>query len=257
MRRLVLEQPLSRAAIWAVRTVLFAIVVLVYSIVLIRGGQHGAPGFAALGSALALILAVLVLCAAGSYTIWTRGLKGFGRILFAALTAAALLAPGVWLGVRYVALPKLNDISTDIDDPPSFSRSRAALAARANHVPMERERAARLPQRDAYQRIIPIISDLRPEEAYEVAARAALAQGWQIIERSAPGGRTGTARIEAVATTRLMRFKDDVTIRVRPRVDGARIDIRSASRLGAHDFGANAERIQAFADGFQLLSSAR
>jgi len=35
-----------------------------------------------------------------------------------------------------------------------------------------------------------------------------------------------------------------VVIRVAPSEDGARIDVRSASRYGTHDFGANAARIR-------------
>jgi uncharacterized protein (DUF1499 family) len=40
-----------------------------------------------------------------------------------------------------------------------------------------------------------------------------------------------------------MGFRDDVVIRVRPIAGGARLDIRSASRYGRNDFGANAERV--------------
>ena len=50
--------------------------------------------------------------------------------------------------------------------------------------------------------------------------------------------------IELVARTPIMGFRDDVVIRVAPSEDGARIDVRSASRYGTHDFGANAARIR-------------
>ena len=36
---------------------------------------------------------------------------------------------------------------------------------------------------------------------------------------------------------------DDVVVRVRPDPEGARVDIRSTSRYGRHDFGTNAARI--------------
>ena len=48
-----------------------------------------------------------------------------------------------------------------------------------------------------------------------------------------------------------MGFADDITIRIRPLAGQSRIDIRSASRLGRHDFGANAKRIAAFAEELQ------
>ena len=50
--------------------------------------------------------------------------------------------------------------------------------------------------------------------------------------------------IEATARTPIMGFRDDVVIRVSPTSDGARVDMRSASRYGLYDFGANAARIR-------------
>ncbi|MBZ0146911.1 MAG: DUF1499 domain-containing protein, partial [Pseudorhodoplanes sp.] len=55
-------------------------------------------------------------------------------------------------------------------------------------------------------------------------------------------------RIEAVARTPIMGFRDDIVIRVRTAPDGARIDVRSASRYGRHDFGTNAARIRSLLD---------
>ena len=43
-----------------------------------------------------------------------------------------------------------------------------------------------------------------------------------------------------------MRFKDDVVIRIRSHESGTCLDIRSASRVGSSDFGANARRIRTF-----------
>ena len=42
----------------------------------------------------------------------------------------------------------------------------------------------------------------------------------------------------------IMGFRDDVAIRVNPLGTGSQIDIRSASRLAWHDFGANASRVR-------------
>ncbi|MEI6724394.1 MAG: DUF1499 domain-containing protein, partial [Betaproteobacteria bacterium] len=52
-------------------------------------------------------------------------------------------------------------------------------------------------------------------------------------------------RIEAVATSMLFGFKDDVVLRVAAQDGGTRIDIRSMSRVGRSDFGVNAKRIRA------------
>ncbi len=52
--------------------------------------------------------------------------------------------------------------------------------------------------------------------------------------------------IEATDTTLWFGFKDDVAIRIRPDGSGSRIDVRSVSRVGRSDLGANARRIRAF-----------
>lgn len=257
MRRLVLEQPLSRAAIWSVRLALFAVVVTIYGVTLVRGGQQGLPGLAALGSGFALAALTLLLAGVAAAAVWNRGLKGLGRAIWAAVIAGALLAGPAYVAFRMLSLPALNDISTDIEDPPAFSRSRAVLAARQNHVPAELPREARAPQRQAYQRIVPIITDLPAEEAFVVALRAAQAMGWDVVERLPPGGRSRVGRIDAIATTPILRFRDDITIRVRSRADGSRVDIRSASRIGRHDLGVNAHRVQAFSEQMQALLAAR
>ena len=59
---------------------------------------------------------------------------------------------------------------------------------------------------------------------------------------SGPGG----AEIQAVATTRVMRFKDDVVIRVRRGGGRTRVTMRSHSRVGKWDFGQNARNIREF-----------
>jgi uncharacterized protein (DUF1499 family) len=64
---------------------------------------------------------------------------------------------------------------------------------------------------------------------------------WEIVATDSSAG-----RIEATATTRVFRFKDDVVIRIRPRDSGSRLDIRSVSRIGGSDLGKNASRIRDF-----------
>jgi uncharacterized protein (DUF1499 family) len=65
--------------------------------------------------------------------------------------------------------------------------------------------------------------------------------GWEIVASEPTEG-----RIEATATTFWFGFKDDVVVRVTPTDGGSRIDVRSVSRVGRSDVGANAERITAY-----------
>lgn len=50
-------------------------------------------------------------------------------------------------------------------------------------------------------------------------------------------------RIRAVAVTKLMKFKDDVTIEVLPHAAGSTIAIYSCSRVGFGDMGTNKKRV--------------
>jgi uncharacterized protein (DUF1499 family) len=56
-----------------------------------------------------------------------------------------------------------------------------------------------------------------------------------------------TGMIEAVATSTVFGFQDDIVIRVRPAMGGgSTVDVRSKSRDGKGDLGVNANRIRAF-----------
>ena len=83
------------------------------------------------------------------------------------------------------------------------------------------------------------------EEAVSKAAKAAI-EGlprWTFVGAGrGPGG----SEIRAVATTRVMRFKDDVTVKVKREGGRTHVSVRSASRVGKWDFGQNARNIREF-----------
>ncbi len=150
-----------------------------------------------------------------------------------------VLAGGL-LAVLYVAaptfqaffvLPAINDITTDLGDPPAF----AVLDA----PPYPAEYADR--QRAGYPDLGPLVMDWPEQAVFDRARAAALDMGWVIRAEDPAQG-----RIEAVATTRVLRFKDDIVVRIRGEGAATRVDVRSRSRVGQHDFGANAGRIRAF-----------
>jgi uncharacterized protein (DUF1499 family) len=127
--------------------------------------------------------------------------------------------------------PPLNDVSTDLTDRPGF-RSAAALPA-DEIAAAERDRLehASALQRQAYPHLVPVLLDESPAAAFERALAAARAMPrWEVV-RADPRA----LEIEALATSRIFRFVDDVAIRVRPDAAGARIDIRSRSRIGSTD----------------------
>ncbi|WP_447980374.1 DUF1499 domain-containing protein [Candidatus Nitrospira bockiana] len=56
----------------------------------------------------------------------------------------------------------------------------------------------------------------------------------------------GRGEIRAEAVTRVLRFVDDVHVRLEERPDGVTVHVRSASRVGKGDFGQNARNIRSF-----------
>ena len=65
--------------------------------------------------------------------------------------------------------------------------------------------------------------------------------GWEVVGLDESNG-----TIEAVATSTVFGFQDDVAIRVRPDGASSVVDVRSKSRDGKGDLGANAERIRQY-----------
>ena len=101
-------------------------------------------------------------------------------------------------------------------------------------------------QEEAYPDLNTLVSPLSTDEAYNRALQVATNLGWDIYHQD-----SNTGVIEAVDTTSIMGFKDDIVIRVRSSAQGTLLDLRSVSRVGEGDLGANAKRIRAFRDAFQ------
>jgi uncharacterized protein (DUF1499 family) len=120
---------------------------------------------------------------------------------------------------RARAVPPINDISTAGDTAPAMAEQ----------------------QRRAYPDVQPLMLSVPPDEAFERARTAALDMGWEIVSADPAAG-----RIDAVAATFWFGFRDDVTVRVTPQGGASRIDVRSKSRIGRGDAGANAGRIRRY-----------
>lgn len=257
MRRLLVEDPITRAGPLARHLAVFALAATAIALLVVRDPR--ADVAAALAALVAgLVVAVLAILTAGFafVRVWIDGARGLGAALAGLVLALLVLAYPAYAGLRALRLPALTDVSTDPDSPPAFSRSRVAFAARDGHYPSDPGRNARDAQRKAYPQIAPLTLDIDADQAFELARQAAVKRRWQIVEAIRPGGRMGQGRIDAVARGLILNLPADVTVRVRPRADGARIDVRSASRLGGRDFGSNADRIRAYLDDVANLALA-
>src|SRR5215217_3155400 len=93
VRRLALEEPPSRLALWSTRLGLFAMAVALLSLVLVRGGWvEAVPGLVVLLGGLAVAL-LGILAALGAFVvIWVYGNPGFGRAMAGAFIGALLIA---------------------------------------------------------------------------------------------------------------------------------------------------------------------
>ena len=175
-----------------------------------------------------------------------KGLPTAGsRPLLTGLLLGAL--PVTFFGIVAVSgrgIPPIHDITTDPPDPPVFVT--APTLARDALNSLDYDRANLVAQQQAYPDLRPIVTAEPLAAAFEHARRAAAQLGWDIYAADAANG-----RIEAVDTTLLFGFKDDVVIRLRPRDSGTVIDLRSVSRVGRGDLGANAKRIRRFVDTYQ------
>ncbi|HEY3121642.1 MAG TPA: DUF1499 domain-containing protein [Vicinamibacteria bacterium] len=169
-------------------------------------------------------------------------LMGGARALAAIAVVVALGAFAVpWtFQHRAQAVPPIHDITTDTEDPPKFVAVLARRAGAPNPPDYEGEKVA-AQQKRAYPDLAPIRLSEPPDRAFERALQAARSLGWEIVAAEPKEG-----RIEATDTTRWFGFKDDIVIRVRPDGAGSRVDVRSESRVGRSDVGANAARIRRF-----------
>ena len=138
---------------------------------------------------------------------------------------------------RLFSLPRINDISTDLLDPPAFVSDSGRPCADVSYPSAFKDKVTK-----SYSDLQPLTLAMSTGDAFAKAVRiAGDMDGWQVVHTDAD-----TLQLEAVATTSVLRFKDDVCIRVTPDGEGALVDMRSRSRLGKHDFGANADRIRAY-----------
>jgi uncharacterized protein (DUF1499 family) len=240
--------PESRLAYLAERLAYAALAVVVVAVLAVRAGKaEPVVGIVVVTASMVLAAAAVAIGAVAGLEIWRFGYLGLGRAFRAMMVAALLLAYPAVLAARALRLPVLNDITTDIEDPPVFSSSRIALLARGGHKPPDIDRRRRTAQTHAYPMLRPILIDAEPEEAFRQVSRAVKALKWQVIEEIRPEDRRGLARIDAIDESRLMRLPDDITIRLRAQGAQTRIDVRAASRVGRHDLGGHAARIERLA----------
>lgn len=251
-RRRAIEEPPSRLAIWARRLAVFSLVVALLAIVIERADLlEIVPVLVTFGAALVLALLAILSALAAFVALWRNGGPGFGQALTAILIGVGLLAYPGYLGYKGYTLPAIKDITTDPIDPPRFEVVARLRPANSSIYP---GLATAELQKEAWPDIEPLDVSVSAKDAFDSTIAVINKRKWRIVDARAPQpGRDG--HIEAIARTLIMGFRDDVVVRIRAARDGARIDVRSASRYGKSDFGTNAARVTALLDAIDDATS--
>ena len=218
---------------WATRLGIAAVVAFVVGPLLAHLGAVpalGGFGLFALGGLLGIVATVV-----GVFGALRGGGVGVGLVCGALVTVVFLIS-----AAGGGKVPRINDITTDTTNPPQF--------VAAGSIPANQGRDMTYPgpsfaeqQRAGYPDLAPLPVTGSPDDVYKrVVTVARQVPTWQLTRNDA-----AAHTIEGVDTTWLFQFKDDFVIEVRPQDGGSVVQMRSKSRDGKGDVGANAARITA------------
>lgn len=275
---------MTKLAIWSRRLGTFAVPVVVLGTVAHRlGAADGFAGPAVLAAGAVFAVLGLVLGLSALLRIWYEGLDGARAALLGLVVSILVLIPFVVQIGSALTLPPLTQVSTDVVDPPAFRNVAAERPRNANPIDRLDPDQARL-QAEHYPTVVSLRVEMSAPDAYALALELVQARGWRILDRvpaqaaqiaraarpativrgqrqpaqaAVPAQAESPGRIEAVARTRVFGFRDDVVIRIVGSNTESRIDMRSASRIGWHDFGTNARRVVDFLTEFRDRAAER
>ncbi len=178
---------------------------------------------------------------------------GAFAVLSALVAGGALMVP-LKMRDAFEASPFIHEVTTDFDNPPAI----IAAAGLPRKNPAEYRGADPVPQstdgitvaeaqRRAFPDIQPVVVAVGLEQARDAAKAAIADMKMDILAEGPDGDQSGGGwRIEAVSTSAWFGFKDDFIVRLTPQGAGTQIDLRSKSRVGGSDLGANAARVRDF-----------
>lgn len=216
---------------------------LVAALLMLAAGPLHRFGVIGWQASLGLFVAAALLAGIGALWCLYQLLRRRGGTITVIAAAAGLAAAAIPVAVvmNSADKPPINDISTDTANPPAFVAIDAALRG-DDASPIAYNPAFAPQQERAYPDVRSLDLPLEPGKAFDVAM-AACNKDWQIILADRAAG-----RIEAVEQSLWWGYKDDIVIRLTKTAQGTRVDMRSKSRVGESDLGANARRIATYLD---------
>ena len=165
---------------------------------------------------------------------------GRSDLLWAAVFAvlpSMIAIPKVIRDLRY---PRINDVATNVEHPSAFVAALQAAPNTGRDMSFPEKNGPII--REAYPNVCPLILDESLEQIFQrIEPLAKIQPGWVITRRDAKAH-----TLEGEAKTSFFRFVDDFIIHVSDQEGKALINMRSKSRDGLVEAGANAKRIQRF-----------
>ena len=149
-------------------------------------------------------------------------------------TLICLFVGGNFVGFvsKGASVPPIHDVTTNLADIPQFVTLNPNNPNPDNWLALHE---------GGYSDLSTVTVAMSQATALAKAKEAAEGFGWENVTVNAPAG-----IIEATAVSSWFEFRDDIIIRIRDNAGSSDIDMRSVSRVGVSDIGANAKRIKAF-----------
>ena len=194
---------------------------------------------AVMGGAVAIVLGLLHIISA----LFTKKRVAILAIVGVLLGASAAAVP---LKMKKIgkSVPAIHDITTDTKTPPAFVAIAPLRANASNPVTYDNQISQQ--QLKAYPDIKTLEIQASSSDVFAAALKVVDKLGWETV-----GSDKNEGRIEATETTTWFGFKDDVVIRIKQRGKNTFVDVRSKSRVGRSDLGANAARISKFIESLE------
>ncbi|HKV53139.1 MAG TPA: DUF1499 domain-containing protein [Candidatus Binataceae bacterium] len=210
---------------------------------------HFSPGLfgltlVLLGLAISLFGVIIGVIALFITFLMPTRRAGRSPAIIGLILALFVLVPILRIRASASQYPLINDITTDTKNPPVFTNALNLPANRGRDMSYKPETLAAQEAAPIYQNLQPLKMPGAPPDVYKrVEIIAGEFPGWLVTYRD-PASRT----VEGVATSTLFQFKDDFIIQVRPDPSGSGslVEMRSKSRDGKGDLGANYNRIESF-----------
>lgn len=158
-------------------------------------------------------------------------------------SAMIALLPLIGIGTQIfvgTSVPRIHNISTDTVNPPKFDKVASLRSESHNSLEYNTEKLAS-EQSQAYPKVKTLVSDMTLIDAHAKAKSVIESMGLALVNSDTEKG-----IIEATETTAIWGFKDDMVVRIVEKDGKTIIDLRSVSRIGQSDLGANAKRIEKF-----------